>query len=126
MRLARFTRLLAAVIALLTGLAAPAGALAHGLEHDRLAHEAEHRSSDHHGAPEGATVAATETDHPHYDLTSTGCCKLVLRLPAVVPARQWFDGAAAVSSQRFVPTDQRSWIDPPPTGNTRSRAPPSC
>jgi hypothetical protein len=132
MRLPLFTRVFAAILSLVTGLAAPSTALSHGLEHARAEHEEHHASharlTPHEETRNLATPVvevAAGAEHPHYDLVSATCCKIALRLPALVqPNRFWAAPQGFVTSQRAVPTDQSSWIDPPLTRTVQPRAPP--
>jgi hypothetical protein len=131
MRLSLSTRAWAIFLAIATGAAAPAAALAHGVDHARI-HRDDHRGSTaHHHSSENSIHGlpiledASEADHPHYDLVSTTCGKTVLRWSAVLqPRAACFEWVATCGSQRSSAPEHPSWIDPPLTRNSQPRAPP--
>ena len=134
MRLSLVMRVCVGILSLATGLAGPAAGLAHGFEHTRFDHDDHHDSGlrtnhTHLGENPGQGAVGlglpADQDHPHHNLVSTTCYKITLRLLAsVVPDRGWSIPVNVGSSQRAVPPEQSSWIDPPLTRTSQPRAPP--
>lgn len=128
-------RLIAALIGLSAGLAAPATALAHGLQHARVAHEhahehEHHRSEQHdHGPTDssgpGALTAPAGGDHPHPRIEGAPTVRadawVALAVVAAVAVLVLPDETAEPPT---VFLDQFPGPDPPTGSPPRLRAPP--
>lgn len=128
-------RLIAALIGLSAGLAAPATALAHGLQHARSEHEyahehEHHRPQQHHRGPAdssgtGALAAPDGGDHPHPRIEAAPTVRtgawVALAVVATVAALVLPYETAAPPP---VFLDQFPGPDPPTGSPPRLRAPP--